>query len=163
MLNVGLIPFHRGRPEEAIPYFRKTIELDPSFAIGHAWLGMAQLWLKEYGEAETHIRKAVELSGSSSECIAYQGYFYGRTGKRNEALALARENEARYHSGRGSAYDVARIYAGLGEKEKTLKWLERDVLDRGNWIAMLGVDALFADIRKDPRVLELVKKIGIAK
>ena len=39
---------------------------------------------------------------------------------RAEALKLATEDEERYRAGTDSAYNVARIYAGLGEKEKAL-------------------------------------------
>ena len=162
-LNVGIIPFMRGQFEEALQYFKKTIELDPSFAIGYAWMGHTNNRLRNYPEAQAQFEKALELSGRSSECIGYLGYFYGKRGKREDALKLLKENQERYRAGTGSAYNIARIYAGLGDKEKALEWLERDFHDKSTWITALSEEYMWDDVRSDPRFIELTKKVGLVK
>ncbi len=128
-LNVGAIAMTRGQYVEALKYLKKSIELDPSFATGYSWVGLTYERLNQHSEAQVNLEKAVELSGRSSECVAFLGYFYGKRGLQIEALKLVKENEQRYRAGTGSAYNLARIYAGLGDKEKVLEWLERDVRD----------------------------------
>jgi len=162
-LNVGAIALARRQFDDALRYLKKSIELDPSFATGYSWLGLSQYQLKQYSEAQTNLEKAIELSGRSSECIAYLGYFYGKRGMRAEALKLVKENEQRYRSGTGSAYNIARIYAGLGEKEKALDLLERDVRDRSSETGFLLMDLAFDDIRSNPRFVALMKKVGLVK
>ncbi len=162
-INLGVVPMVRGQFAEALGYFAKSVELDPMFAVGYEWEGMANYRLKNYSEALAQLEKGVELSGRSSECISSLGYFYGKRGMREKALALLKENERRYREGTGSAYNIARIYAGLGDKEKAIELLKQDVIDRSTWIGRLLVDNTWEDIRTDPRFIELTKEVGLVK
>ena len=119
--------------------------------------------MKNYPEAIIQIQKAVELSGRSSETLGYLGYVLGKYGKKDEALKLLKENEDRYHAGTGAAYNIARIYAGLGDKEKVFQWLEQDFNDHSTWINSLMVDYTWDDFKTDPRYTELAKKMGLIK
>ncbi|MBI1806390.1 MAG: protein kinase, partial [Ignavibacteria bacterium] len=162
-LNMGAIHFIRRQFEEALPYFKKCVELDPSFAVGYAWTGLTFERMKNYQDALPQLQKAVELSGRSSECLSYLGYFYGRVGKKDEALKLLKENEERYRAGTGAAYNIARIYAGLSEKQKVLELLEQDYRDHSTWINSLNSDFVWDDVRSDQRFVELTKKVGLMK
>jgi len=162
-LNVGVIPMVRGQFEDALAYVSKAVELDPSFAPGYEYEGIANYKLKKYSEAQTQFEKAVELSGRSSECISSLGYFYAKRGMREKALALLKENEVRYRTGTGSAYNIARIYAGLGEKDKALNLLDQDLNDRSIWIGNLLIDLAWDDLRTDPRFIALTKRVGLTK
>ena len=82
---------------------------------------------------------------------------------REKALALLKENERRYSEGTGSAYNIARIYAGLGDKEKAIELLKQDLIDHSTWIGRLLVDNAWDDIRTDPRFIALTKKVGLTK
>jgi serine/threonine protein kinase/tetratricopeptide (TPR) repeat protein len=162
-INLGTEPMARGQFEEALGFFAKSVELDPMFAIGYEYEGIMNYRLKNYSEAEAQLQKAVELSGRSSECISSLGYFYGKRGMREKALALLKENERRYSEGTGSAYNIARIYAGLGDKEKAIELLKQDLIDHSTWIGRLLVDNAWDDIRTDPRFIALTKKVGLTK
>jgi TolB-like protein/Tfp pilus assembly protein PilF len=162
-LNVGAIALVRKQFDDALRYFNKSIELDPGFASGYAWAGRANEHLKKYSEAQLQLEKAVELSGRSSECISYLGCFYGRRGMRAEALKLLKENEQRYHAGTGAAYNIARIYAGLREKEKVLELLEQDIRDHSTFSGQLLEDDVWDEVRTHPRFLALLRKVGLAK
>jgi serine/threonine protein kinase/Flp pilus assembly protein TadD len=162
-LNVGAIALYRKQYDDALRYFNKSTELDPSFAPAYEFSGLVNEQLKKYPEAQALFEKAVELSGRSSECISSLGWFYGKRGMRAEALKLVKENEQRYHAGTGAAYNTARIYAGLGEKEKVLELLEQDVRDQSTWNGMLLVDNAWDNVRTDPRFVALMKKVGLVK
>jgi eukaryotic-like serine/threonine-protein kinase len=162
-LNVGAIALYRKQYDDALRYFNKSIELDPSFAPGYEFSGFVNEQLKKYPEAQALLEKAVELSGRSSECISSLGWFYGKRGMRAEALKLVKENEQRYRAGTGAAYNTARIYAGLGDKEKVLELLEQDVRDQSTWNGMLLVDNVWENVRTDPRFIALMKKVGLVK
>jgi hypothetical protein len=83
-----------------------------------------------------------------------RGYAYARAGRREDAEKLAVEVAP-------NAYSQAIIYAGLGDKDRTLEALDR--------VAGLGAvrvgQALnspeFAVLRGDPRVTVLRKKVGL--
>jgi len=162
-INLGLIPLLRGQYEDALGYFTKSVELDPSFAVGYEWQGIANNRLKKYSDAQAQLEKAVELSGRSSECISSLAYFYAKHNMRDKALKLLKENERRYNEGTGSAYNIARIYAGLGDKEKALEMLEKDFNDHSIWFGNLLIDDAWDDIRTEPRFIALTKKSGLVK
>ena len=84
----------------------------------------------------------------------YLGYAYGRAGRREEAEKLAAAVAP-------NAFSQALIYAGLGDKDRTLEALDR--------VAALGAVRIgralnspeFALLRGDPRVKVLRKKVGL--
>jgi eukaryotic-like serine/threonine-protein kinase len=162
-LNVGVIALQRKQYDEAMRLLNKSIELDPSFAPAYIYSGLTYELLKKYSEAQTAYEKGTELSGRSSESISFLGNFYAKRGMRTEALKLVKENEQRYHAGTGSAYNIARIYVGLGEKEKVFELLEQDVRDHSTWSGMLLTDWAWESVRTDPRFVALMKKVGLVK
>jgi eukaryotic-like serine/threonine-protein kinase len=162
-LNVGAATILLGRMAEALPYFRKSVELDSGFAVGYAWAGLTLLELNHSAEALPLLQKSVELSGRSSECLSYLGYYHGKMGNRDEALKLVREEEARYRSSTGAAYNVARIYAAMGEKGKAVEWLRKDYADWSTWITSLATDFTFAGLRSEPEFTSLVQQIRAGK
>ena len=60
-----------------------------------------------------------------------------------------------------SPYTVAAIYAGLGEKDQTFKWLERAYEERDVWLMNLKVDPVFAKLRSDKRFQDLLTRAGL--
>ena len=162
-LNLGIAHLNLEHYEEALRYMNECTKIDPSFASGYAWTGLIYLKMKNFDRADPLLHKAVELSGRSSECLGYLGYFYGKTGKRIEALKLLKENEERYKAGTGAAYNIAKIYAGLGEKEKVFEFLELDYRDRSAFISSLSEDFMWGEVRSDPRFIDLERKVGLVK
>jgi eukaryotic-like serine/threonine-protein kinase len=162
-LNVGAICLQRKQYDDALRYFKQSIELDPSFAPGYAWAGLTCDLMNNQTEARSQLEKAVELSGRSNETISYLGYFFGKRGMRDEALKLLKENEERYRTGKGAAYNIARIYAGLGDKENVLKWLQQDISDHSTWSNSLVTDFVWDNVRTEPRFIALLRKMGLEK
>jgi eukaryotic-like serine/threonine-protein kinase len=56
---------------EAIPFFKRAIELDPNFALAYARLGLAYQEIGESGIAADCTRKAYELRDRASEPEKY--------------------------------------------------------------------------------------------
>jgi TolB-like protein/Flp pilus assembly protein TadD len=84
----------------------------------------------------------------------YLGYAYARAGRREDAEKIALEVVP-------NAYSEALIYAGLGDRDRTFKALDR--------VAELGAARIgqalnfpeFALLRSDPRVKVLRKRVGL--
>ena len=61
-------------------------------------------------------------------------------------------------------YNVAVIYAGLGEKDQAFDWLDRAYKDRSYYLAeYLPTDARLDNLRSDPRFAVLLRKTGLEK
>ncbi len=60
-----------------------------------------------------------------------------------------------------SAYSIAVIYLGLGEKDPAVEWLQRAVAEHGSDMVFINFDQRFDGLHSDPRFVELVHKIGL--
>jgi predicted Zn-dependent protease len=64
-------------------------------------------------------------------------------------------------TGNSSAYDIAALYAELGDKDQGFRWLTTSYLEHDTELVGLKTDASFDPIRSDPRFAELVQKVGL--
>ena len=55
---------------------------------------------------------------------------------------------------------MARIYAGLGEKDKAFEWLEKGYEDRSHRLR-IKVDPPFDPLRSDPRFADLLRRMNL--
>jgi tetratricopeptide (TPR) repeat protein len=63
-----------------------------------------------------------------------------------------------------SPYDIATVYAGLGDRDETFRWLRRAAEERSTFIVHLGWDSRFDKMRGDPRYRGLIEhelKLGV--
>ena len=58
-------------------------------------------------------------------------------------------------------YNVAVIYAGLGNKDDTFVWLNRAYEERSYLLMYLTVDERLDSLHSDPRFDELVRRVGL--
>jgi tetratricopeptide (TPR) repeat protein len=75
--------------EEAIPFYKRALELDPDFAFAHARLGNAYANLREYDNAVFHKTRAYELRDevSERERLYIMGHYHGTvTGDLNRLI-----------------------------------------------------------------------------
>jgi hypothetical protein len=77
-------------------------------------------------------------------------------GKRSEALKLLHEIETKT-----SPWEVAGIYARLGDKDKAFEWLEKAYLQRDFQLGRLKVWPVVDNLRSDPRYADLLRRIGL--
>jgi hypothetical protein len=71
-----------------------------------------------------------------------------------ELLALAQQKYV-------SSYDIALVYAGLGENEHALEWLEKAFEEHNGWLVFLNVEPRFDNLRSDSKFIVLLKKVGL--
>jgi hypothetical protein len=60
-----------------------------------------------------------------------------------------------------SPYEIATLYSNLGDKERAFKWLDAAYEDRDIGLMRLKTDFLLDPLRSDPRLTELVRKVGL--
>ncbi|HTG54592.1 MAG TPA: hypothetical protein VL980_07070, partial [Gemmatimonadaceae bacterium] len=54
---------------------------------------------------------------------------------------------------------IAKLYAGLGDKEHAVEWLERAYADRIWAMTILGIDPMYDNLRSEPRFQQLMRKM----
>jgi thioredoxin-like negative regulator of GroEL len=60
------------------------------------------------------------------------------------------------------AYQVADVYAWLGDPDKAFEWLERAYLQRDSGLNGVAYDPLLAGLQNDVRYRALLKKLGLS-
>jgi serine/threonine-protein kinase len=154
-------PYYNARQyNEAIAQSQKTLELDSTHHRAHYWLGLSYEQLSRPAEAVRELEKTVALSPGSLYEGAL-GHAYAVAGERGKALRVLRELQARADSSYVSPFDIATIYAGLGDRTKTFEYLEKAYQERVPYLVYLAVDPHFDPFRSDPRFRDLLRRIGL--
>ena len=158
--TVSLIAYYAGHFEDAVTNARRIIENDPNFGISHRILGRALLELGEYDEGIAELEKAVALSAFSTMLTAEVAHGHARAGHRAAALAGLAELRRKAIEGYVSAYDLAAIHIGLGDRSSALEALEQACAERSSHMIFLRVDPVFRELRGEPRFEAVLARLG---
>ena len=126
-------------------------------------LGQAYEQKKAYDQAIAELRRATELSLSSPPALAALAALartFAVSGRITEARNLVEQLQQSKRQYVAPFY-VAIVYAGLGENERTLDWLEKAYADHSNAIVFLKVDPQLDTLRSNPRFHELQRKLRL--
>ena len=146
------------RLRDADSVLRRTLEIDASYPVARVQRARVLSLLGRHDEAIAALPPDSVRLGSYESGIA--GFVYARAGRREEALAAARALESRSYV---PAEGVAAIYAGLGDREAALTWLERAVSSRGVGLVFLAAEPMYDVLHDDPRYRRVVEQIGIVQ
>jgi TolB-like protein/Tfp pilus assembly protein PilF len=160
--GLGRTYYFARRYDEAIEQLRKTSEMDPGFNYAHWNLGSALAVKGAIGAAIEEYQKARALN--DDRVLGLLGHAYASSGNKMEAEKILNQLKELSKERYVSAYSLALVYLGLGNKEEALRWLEEGYQDRaGNDLVYLRVEPLLDPLRGDPRFEELVTKVFAAK
>jgi len=152
---LGNLLFEAGSYEEASTAFHKALELNPAHAFAHFGLGKVLLAQGRPNEALVEIRQE-PLEGPKlvGEALVY--HFFGRGQDSDAALGatIARDSK-------DQPYQIAEVYAYRGETDKAVEWLERAYENRDSGLIVVKIDPLLTPLRKDPRYIEILKKMRL--
>ncbi len=157
--QVGWILGHAGRFPDAIVEYRKALEMEPGYPWAMWQLGGALSSTGDYAGAIQVLQRAVERNRAPS-ALAALGKTYGLAGQRREAeqvldelLALSRQRYVPPHC-------FVTVYWGLRDRDKVFEWLERSYQERSNSLLWLGISNDLDWLRSDPRLENLLRRIG---
>ena len=178
-----------GRLDEAIKLHEQAITLDPLLASSHSYLAFLLFSAGEYKKAEASAQKALELNPQKTYDHFTRGEILLAQGQALQSLAEMEQEPAAiwrltgqalaYHAlGRSQesdaaltqlvkehqqtmAYQIAEVYASRGESDKTFEWLNRAYQQRDSGLRNMKIDPLLKSLRRDPRYIELLKKMRL--
>ena len=155
----GQFMIHAGQTDEALERLQKTLELDQNHWLANIYTVSAYIEKEMYAEAIEQARRAGDVY-DSTRANAFLGYALAKSGREREAraeleklLRLAKETYV-------SPYNVAMIYNGLGDREETLRWLERGYEQRDPRITFLKVEPKWNNLRGEPRFAEIMRQMN---
>ncbi len=127
---------------------------DWSFLLGDVYAEKGR-----YAEAISEFIK----SGNGPDSLGHLGNAYARAGKSAAArktIAQLQENVRRNGVGR---YEIALVYAGLGDKQEAFSWLEEAYNAHDVGLLYLKIDPCLDTLRSDARFDDLVRRVGLAR
>jgi TolB-like protein/lipoprotein NlpI len=155
--NRALLDYFAGRYQDAATRLEDLLRQD-SADVTVKW-GLA-LVEEQQGKTLEAIARLEPISAASFNRKASLGHAYAMAGK----PARAREVLAALHAAARDhyvpAYWFALVYAGLGERDHALRYLERAYEERSTVLAYLLIDPRLAPLRTDPRFLRLAQHLG---
>ncbi len=160
-VDVGCRLYEARRYDEAISPIQKVLEFNPDFAAGRGCLGQVYEANRRYPEATAELRKAVELSGGAAIYIAALGHAYAVSGQRAEARKQLQKLDELSTLRYVSSFPRALIYAGPGENDRALEWLEQAFQEHSSGMHKLKVDPRLDPLRGDARFTDLMRRVGL--
>ena len=150
-----------GRCDTAIEYFQKALEMERTFPLARFYLGKCYVEKAQFHDAIREHTAAIGDSGDSAIFMAALGYAYAASGKMEEARAVLKRMKDSSKHKYVSPYSFATVYAGLGETDEAFRWLGQAYEDRDYQLPTVKDDIHFSRLRKDPRFVDLLKRIGL--
>ena len=148
---------------KALEQCRKTLEIEPHLGAMFTYIAQVYELQQRYPEATAALEKAHASDPEDVEITYALGQAYALMGRKDEALKISNELN---QPGKNDVYlrkEAAYLYALLGEKERAVAILQRAAEDHYMPVAELKMDPRLDELRKDPRVIELLQKIGLSQ
>lgn len=145
--------------DRALQQVRKTLEIDPAFWVMSTYMAQIYQLQQEYAEATAELERARAAAPHDGEVAYGLAQAYVLNGKKNEALKILSELQQP-----GSAVlpkEAAYLYSLLGEKEQAVTILQKAAENHVISVAEVKMDPRLTELRKDARVGEILRNIGL--
>jgi TolB-like protein/DNA-binding winged helix-turn-helix (wHTH) protein/Tfp pilus assembly protein PilF len=158
----GAILFYSRQYDRAIEKWRSVLEMDPDFPRANVIM-VAYVEKGMYAAALANVKKRRPVASAQDQWWYWSSlaYIYGRSGQTAEARHAFNEL---LQSNRRHPIDpriIAWNYAGLGDKEQALAWLEKAYVQHSTELVSLKVNPGYDLLRGDPRFQDLLRRVGL--
>ena len=133
--------------------------MESRFWVGQICAAKVYEKLGMYSEALVACDLAGQFSGGNSEALSIAGYVHAVNGDREKAEGYIQQMVERKKERYVPPYNVALVFAGLGEHESALNWLGEAVEERDVHMPFL-LDHKWDVMRSDSRFREIAARVG---
>lgn len=157
---VGHLAYHYRSARQwdlAIMWYQKELAMDPSHVDDFGEMGEAYVGKRMFPDAIEQLTRAVEMSRNGAQhpyYLARLGYAYALSGDVAKAKKILAELPS------VNLNDLACVYAGLGERDRSIALLEQS-FQRHTFPLDAGYALEFDSLRSDPRFTELLHRVGL--
>jgi TolB-like protein/Flp pilus assembly protein TadD len=176
-----------GKMSEAIAEAQRGLELDPLSARSFSNAAFTYYFSRRYNDAlatdqkspphqsnsfllgdvfaekgmyKDAINEFLKL-GDSPHKLGHLGNAYARAGRVREARKILAELTGYISKHEIGRYEIALVYAGLGDKDEAFAWLEEAYKTHSEGLTNLKIDPCLDPLRSDPRFNDLVHRVGL--
>ena len=158
--EVGYAHYYARDFDNALPYIRRAIEIDPSFMMGHVLLGMNESARGNWNVAGDAFSRAKRLSGDApftTALIAYVQANLGETKSANQLLDGLKQTAGRQFP----AFHVAAAQLALNDKQGAIASLQQAQRDRDIQMVCLKNDFMFSALHSDRKFQEILSSMKL--
>ena len=145
-----------GMVDDSFEFCRDAIDLDHDSVLGHWCLGRAFLGKRQPDRAIPELQRAVDI-GKVSYFRRDLARAQVAAGDRRPALRLIKEFESQNDD--TFYFEIAALYAALGDKQRALDWLGKVYEKRGRKLIFASIEPAFEPLQSDPRFQDLVRRV----
>ena len=146
--------------EEAEKRSLHALSLGAPDQLARLTLGWSYALRGRHNEAIAEFQKAVVGWKGAVFPTAVLGHGYGAAGKEDAAREVLNGLLARSRTEYVSPYEIAMIYAGLGDSDRAFEWLEKAYEDHSTLLVYFRMDPRIWGLRSDPRHRDLLKRMN---
>jgi tetratricopeptide (TPR) repeat protein len=145
--------------DQTLGPLREATELDPTYAplLLLAWIHREK---GMYEEAIAEFLKLADGGSHPAHILGHLGNTCARAGRVREARECLRELKERLEEDTIGLFEVALIYAGLGEKDQAFEWLDKAYEERDKGLMYLKAEPALDPLRSDPRFQDLLRRMN---
>jgi TolB-like protein/tetratricopeptide (TPR) repeat protein len=150
----GVMAHIARRYDEAIGHYERALEFEPNLAWSHMYMAQTLEQMGNIEKALLEYETTIRLSGGNNCAKAMKAHAHVASGNRRAALRIVNELGAAPNV---PSYDIAAVYAGLGEHRQLLAWLQRAYAERNIKLFTFAQDPRFDSVRHRPEVRTLTE------
>jgi len=127
--NVGLVYLNNGQIDLAVPYFQKSLSLNPDYDLALSSLGIAHTMKRNFQDAERYFLKALKVNPGLAEIHNYLGTIYLEMGNVEKAEAEYRKTlqDENYQSKELPLYNLAKLYLEQGKLKEARRFVDQSL------------------------------------
>ena len=147
--------------DEAIGHLQKIVELDPGFQPSYHLLAALYEEKGQFPQGVEQSLRGLTLAGYSPSALEQLKDAFNAGGMQ---AYLRKEIELLEQQARHSYVSpvlIAMDYSSLHEKNRAFEWLEKAYQERSGWLLELKIDPVWDPLRSDPRLQDLMRRVGI--
>jgi tetratricopeptide (TPR) repeat protein len=158
--GLGKMTIHMGDSAKGLALFEQSIAAYP---LALTYRNLAVYWNSERRRdiADGYVKKALALDPQEPFNLIFAATYLADSDRRDEALRIAKDNE----NVLSASYNLAAIYALIGNKGKAMEMLRRHFYQYERYDAVRAkemwearVDYVFSSLKEDPEFVKLTAK-----
>jgi len=158
--SVGWQLYFARQYASAIEQLQKTLQMDQNFVPAQHAIEAAYAQNGMYKDAVAERQKVLTLSGNPDLAAAI-GADYAQSGYSGVMQSWLEGLKEVSKRGYVSPYNVAEIYARMGDKPQALVWLEQAFNQRDSKLTFIRVEPAFDQMRSDPQFQHIAQRLGM--
>jgi TolB-like protein/Tfp pilus assembly protein PilF len=146
--------------QTALDSLRQIVALEPGFIKGYSSMGRVLSLMGRYPEAIQMFEAARKKSTDVPSIVAALGQTLGLAGQTEQARQCLKDLESMAQRAHVPSTCFAMLHLGLGERARTLDWLEKAAERHEIGITIIKIHPVYDPLRGEPRFARLLERAG---